>query len=148
MKSSSPGGSEAAPGAGHSESSASAPDSGDLWPLARRRSCLLLGYVVLSYMGVYLCRKNLSVAVPMMQKAFGVNKARIGDIISYSAAAYAVGKFLFGPVIDRFGGRICLLLVMASVAVFGGLGAFAGSVPMVALCYSANRFCGSAGWGS
>jgi sugar phosphate permease len=99
-------------------------------------------------MGVYLCRKNLSVAVPMIQKAFGVNKARTGDIISYSAAAYAAGKFLFGPVIDRFGGRICLLLAMAGVAAFGGLGAFAGSVPMLALCYSANRFCGAAGWGS
>jgi MFS transporter, OPA family, glycerol-3-phosphate transporter len=99
-------------------------------------------------MGVYLCRKNLSVAIPMIQKSFGVNKAQTGDIISYSAAAYAIGKFLFGPIIDRFGGRICLLLVMAGVALFGGLGAFAGSIPMLALCYSANRFCGSAGWGA
>jgi MFS transporter, OPA family, glycerol-3-phosphate transporter len=118
------------------------------WPLPPLRSCLLLGCVVLGYMGVYLCRKNLSVAVPMIQKAFGVNKAQTGDIISYSAAAYALGKFLFGPIIDKFGGRICLLLAMAGVAVFGGLGAFAGSIPMLALCYSANRFCGSAGWGA
>ena len=99
-------------------------------------------------MGVYLCRKNLSVAVPMIQKAFGVTKAQTGDIISYSAAAYAIGKFLFGPIIDKFGGRNCLLLVMAGVAIFGALGSFAGSVPMLALCYSANRFCGSGGWGS
>ena len=120
----------------------------EAWPLPPRRSCGLLGWVVLSYMGVYLCRKNFSVAVPMIQKAFAVNKAQTGDIISYSAAAYAVGKVIFGPVVDRFGGRICLLLVMAGVALFGGLGAFAGSVPMLALCYSANRFCGSAGWGA
>ena len=73
-------------------------------------------------MGVYLCRKNLSVAVPMIQKAFGVTKAQTGDIISYSAAAYAIGKFLFGPIIDRFGGRNCLLLVMAGVAIFGAIG--------------------------
>jgi sugar phosphate permease len=99
-------------------------------------------------MGVYLCRKNLSVAVPMIQKAFGVTKAQTGDIISYSAAAYAIGKFLFGPIIDRFGGRNCLLLVMAGVAIFGAFGSFAGSVPMLALWYSANRFCGSGGWGS
>jgi sugar phosphate permease len=122
--------------------------AGDEWPLPPRRSCLLLASVILGYMGVYLCRKNLSVAVPMIQTAFGVSKARTGDIISYSAAAYAVGKFIFGPVIDKFGGRLCLLLVMAGVAVFGGLGAFASSIPMLALCYSANRFCGSAGWGA
>jgi len=121
---------------------------GDEWPLPPRRSCLLLACAILSYMGVYLCRKNLSVAVPMIQKAFTVNKAQTGDIISYSAAAYAAGKFIFGPIIDKFGGRICLLLVMAGVAVFGGLGAFSVSVPMLALCYSLNRFCGSAGWGS
>ncbi len=120
----------------------------DPWPLAPGRACVLLACVVVSYMGVYLCRKNLSVAIPMIQKAFGATKAQTGDIISYSAAAYAIGKFLFGPIIDKVGGRICLLLVMAGVAVFGGLGAFAGSVPMLALCYSANRFCGSAGWGA
>jgi MFS transporter, OPA family, glycerol-3-phosphate transporter len=118
------------------------------WPLPPWRSFQLLSFVIIAYMGVYLCRKNLSVAIPMIQKSFGVNKAKTGDIISYSAAAYAVGKFLFGPIIDKFGGRICLLLVMAGVAVFGGLGAFAGSIPMLALCYSANRFCGSAGWGA
>ena len=124
------------------------PPVGDAWPLAPRRSFMLLACVVLSYMGVYLCRKNLSVAIPMIQKSFGATKAQTGDIISYSAGAYAAGKFLFGPIIDRIGGRICLLLVMAGVALFGGLGAFAGSIPMLALCYSANRFCGSAGWGA
>ena len=99
-------------------------------------------------MGVYLCRKNLSVSIPMIQKAFGVTKAQTGDIISYSAAAYAIGKFVFGPIIDKLGGRICLLMVMGGVALFCGLGAFATSIPMLALCYSANRFCGSAGWGA
>jgi MFS transporter, OPA family, glycerol-3-phosphate transporter len=143
-----PGDSEAARGLGQVGSSESAPDAGEAWPLPPARSCFLLASIVLAYMGVYLCRKNLSVAIPMIQKAFGVNKAQTGDIISYSAAAYAVGKFLFGPIIDRFGGRISLLLVMAGVAVFGGLGAFSGSIPMLVLCYSANRFCGSAGWGA
>jgi OPA family glycerol-3-phosphate transporter-like MFS transporter len=123
-------------------------NKGEKWPVPPGRSCFLLASVVVGYMGIYLCRKNLSVAIPMIQKAFGVNKARTGDIISYSAVAYAGGKFLFGPIVDKFGGRICLLLAMAGVAVFGGLGAFAGSIPMLALCYSANRFCGSAGWGA
>jgi len=77
-----------------------------------------------------------------------VNKAQTGDIISYSAAAYAFGKLFFGPIIDKLGGRICLLGVMAGVAIFGGLGAFAVTLPMLIACYTANRFCGSAGWGA
>ncbi len=136
------------PAGGAGQAEASAREAAETWPLAPARACFLLASVVVAYMGVYLCRKNLSVAIPMIQKAFGVNKAQTGDIISYSAAAYAVGKFVFGPIIDRFGGRICLLLVMGGVAVFGGLGAFSGSIPMLVVCYSANRLCGSAGWGA
>jgi sugar phosphate permease len=112
------------------------------------RSFGLLACVVVAYIGVYLCRKNLAVAVPMIQTSFGISKAQTGVIISYSAAAYAIGKVLFGPVIDYFGGRICLLAVLAGVALFGGLGAFAISFPMLVACYTANRFCGSAGWGA
>jgi len=120
----------------------------EAWPLPPARSYGLLACVVGAYIGVYLCRKNISVAIPLVQTAFGVNKAQTGAVISYSAAAYAIGKFAFGPVIDRLGGRRCLLLVLAGVAVFGGLGAFAISLPMLVCFYTANRFCGSAGWGS
>ena len=84
----------------------------------------------------------------MIQKAFGVSKAQTGDIISYGAAAYAIGKFIFGPIIDKIGGRVCLLAVLAGVALFGGLGAFALTIPMLAIFYSLNRFCGAAGWGA
>ena len=84
----------------------------------------------------------------MIQTAFGVNKARTGDIISYSAAAYAFGKLFFGPIVDKFGGRICLLFVMGGVALWGAAGSFATSLPTLVFCYSCNRFCGSAGWGA
>jgi sugar phosphate permease len=118
------------------------------WPVPPPRACFLLGSIVLAYIGVYLCRKNFSVAVPLIQPAFGVDKAQTGLVISYSAAAYAMGKFIFGPIIDKFGGRICLLAVLVGVAVFGALGSVATSLPMLICFYTANRFCGSAGWGS
>jgi sugar phosphate permease len=118
------------------------------WPSPPERSYGLLACVVVAYIGVYLCRKNLAVAVPMIQTSFGISKAQTGVIISYSAGAYAIGKVLFGPVIDYFGGRNCLLAVLAGVALFGGLGAFSVSFPMLVGFYTANRFVGSAGWGS
>ncbi len=130
------------------ENPGQAPVPQEPWPIPPARSWGFLASVVCAYIGVYLCRKNLSVAVPMIQSSFGVNKAQTGTIISCSAAAYAIGKLLFGPVIDKLGGRICLLGVMSGVAFFGGLGAVAVSLPMLVACYTANRFCGSAGWGS
>jgi len=81
------------------------------------------------------------------QTAFGVNKAQTGVIISYSAAAYAIGKFIFGPVIEGWAGKFASWEFGGCHRVwrFGGvchLAADAGG------CYTMNRFCGSAGWGS
>ncbi len=120
----------------------------DPWPVPPVRSYTLLGCIVVAYIGVYLCRKNFSVALPLIQSSFGVDKAQMGLVISYSAGAYAIGKFIFGPIIDNLGGRICLLAVLLGVALFGALGSAASSLPMLICFYTANRFCGSAGWGS
>ncbi len=116
--------------------------------MSSARSTALLACVILGYIGIYLCRKNLSVAIPSIQKDFKVTNKEIGIIASYSTAAYMAGKLIFGPVIDQFGGRVCFLLALTGVAVFGGLGAFAVSLPMLTMLYSANRLAGAAGWGS
>jgi sugar phosphate permease len=113
-----------------------------------RRAWLFLATLVLGYIGVYLCRKNFSVAVPLIREAFGVSKEQIGIVASVSTLAYMAGKFAFGPLIDRFGGRGSLLLSMLAVGVFAAAGGLAGSLPMLATIYSLNRLSGSAGWGA
>jgi sugar phosphate permease len=112
------------------------------------RHWLFLFMLILGYIGIYLCRKNFSVAVPMIQNAFGINKARTGLIATVSTTAYMVGKLIFGPLIDRFGGRISFLVNMAGVAIFGMLGGTAGTLAMLSLLYTGNRFFGSGAWGS
>lgn len=109
---------------------------------------MYLVVLVLGYIGVYICRKNFSVAVPLLQDAFGTTRERIGEIASLGTIAYVIGKFGFGIVIDRLGGRACFLASLGLVALFGGLGGMAGSVGVLALFYSANRLAGSAGWGA
>ena len=128
-----------------------APASGDAIAARRtlvRSPAFLLGVLVCSYVGVYLCRKNLSVAVPLLQREWGVTKSQIGWVASISTVAYAAGKILFGPFIDRFGGRISLLASMALVAGFGVLGGLAPGLGVLTLFYSANRLAGSASWGA
>lgn len=112
------------------------------------RAYLFLGTLVVSYIGVYLCRKNLSVAVPLLQTAWGLNKEEVGIINSASTITYACGKFCFGPITDRIGGRASLLSSMSLVAVFGALGAFAPSLTALVVIYSLNRLFGSASWGA
>jgi sugar phosphate permease len=112
------------------------------------RTWFWLGTLVLAYVGIYLCRKNLAVAVPILQRDWALSKEAIGLVGSVSTVAYAVGKVLLGPVIDRLGGRRALLGSMILVAVFGALGAFSPSLAVLTFFYSANRFAGSAGWGA
>ena len=111
------------------------------------RPWLLLGTLVVGYIGIYLCRKNFSVANPLIRQAFGLSKEQIGKVASYSTVAYMLGKFVFGPLIDRLGGRVAFLLALLAVAVFGAAGGLVGSLPMLTLVYSLNRLAGSAGWG-
>lgn len=113
------------------------------------RAAFQLGCIIMGYIGVYLCRKNFAVAVPLLQSAFATDKAHIGAIESYATVSYALGKLFWGPnIIDRFGGRVCFFLLLSAVAIFGGASAFAVTLPMVGLLYVANRFFGSGVWGS
>lgn len=111
------------------------------------RAWLYLGMLIAGYIGVYLCRKNFSVAIPLLQADLGVTKAQVGMVASISTFAYAAGKFLFGPLIDRFGGRICFLLSLLGVAFFGGMGGMVTSLAALTWLYSGNRLTGSAAWG-
>ncbi len=102
--------------------------------------------LVLGYIGVYLCRKNLAVAVPMLQEQFGVSRSEVGKIASYSTVAYAAGKFIFGPVVDQMGGRKGFHASLFAVALFGAAGAFAPGIAIFGLFYSFNRLMGAAAW--
>ena len=112
------------------------------------RAWSTIAVLVVGYIGIYLCRKNLSVAIPLLQKAFGTSKEQLGAIASVSTAAYLVGKFVNGPVIDALGARRGLVGSMLLVAVFGALGGFAPSIGVLIVLYSLNRFAGSASWGA
>ena len=111
------------------------------------RSGLYLAVLVLGYVGIYICRKNFSVAIPLIREEFGVSKEAVGQLASISTLAYMIGKVAFGPVIDRLGGRLCFLVCLVFVAIFGAMGAFVSSLGGLTVAYSLNRLAGAGGWG-
>lgn len=115
-------------------------------PLPRAYGYLLT--LVAAYIGVYLCRKNMSVAVPILQSKWGLNKEQVGVIGSVSTFAYAAGKFIFGPINDRVGGRTGLVGSMLFTALFGAACAWSPSLLALTVLYSASRLCGAASWGA
>ncbi len=104
--------------------------------------------LTVGYVGVYLCRKNLAVAMPMLQQSFGATKGQVGVVASLGTLAYAAGKVINGPLVDRVGGRRGFLASLAAVALFGAAGAFAPGLLALTLFYGLNRFAGSAAWGA
>lgn len=102
--------------------------------------------LAVGYVGVYLCRKNLAVAVPLLGRAFAASRGEIGRVASIGTAAYALGKLTLGPLIDRVGGRAGFLAVLFAVALFGGVSALAPSLVWLTVAYSANRYAGAGGW--
>jgi len=117
-------------------------------PAPAANAYLYLGTLIAAYIGVYLCRKNFSVAIPILQSEWGASKEQLGLVGSVSTLAYVAGKLVFGPFTDRFGGRRSLLVSMSLVALFGGLGAMAPSLGPLLVFYSLNRFTGAASWGA
>ena len=108
----------------------------------------MLGVLVCGYMGVYLCRKNLAVAVPLLVTEFHATREQVGRIASAGTLAYAAGKLLLSPVVDRFGSRHAFLVSLALVAGFGGLSAISPSIGLLGLVYACNRFAASPAWAS
>ena len=41
---------------------------------------MYLAVLVLGYIGIYICRKNFSVANPMIRQEFGVTKEQLGQV--------------------------------------------------------------------
>lgn len=115
---------------------------------APRKAWTVIAALALGYIGIYLCRKNLGVAVPLLQATFHTSKSEVGKIASVGTFAYAIGKLSSGPLVDRLGGRRGFLLSMVLVSIFGVCGAVAPGLFGLTLFYGLNRLAGAAGWGA
>jgi len=104
--------------------------------------------LVAAYIGIYLCRKNVSVAVPILQQQWGLTKEAVGLVASVGTVVYAAGKFFWGPITDKVGGRPMLFSSMAGVALFGFASALSPGLLALVILHSLNRLFGAACWGA
>lgn len=109
--------------------------------------------LMVGYSGYYLCRSNLSVAMPLLvadltRRGMGANSAQVmlGSVASLGALAYAGGKFFSGGLADLFGGRRNFLLGMGGSIAFTVLFAISGTPPLFTLAWMGNRLVQSLGW--
>jgi OPA family glycerol-3-phosphate transporter-like MFS transporter len=103
--------------------------------------------VFLGYIGYYLCRKNLSAAFPLISEAFGYTNSDLGLIALYSEIAYALGKFINGPMGDKIGGRKIFLLGMLGAISMNFLFSMGSSLLYFIVVWCICRYFLSMGWG-
>jgi len=77
----------------------------------------------LTYAGFYFCRKNLSIALPLLGGAAEMNGLRLANIVFGYSLLYAIGQFVFGFLSDRIGPKrvvgVGLLVIIVSNLAMG-----------------------------
>jgi OPA family glycerol-3-phosphate transporter-like MFS transporter len=114
---------------------------------------ITVALLIAGYSGYYLCRSNLSVALPLLitemgHRGVGAGAARVmlGSVASLGVLAYAAGKFPSGSLADLYGGRRNFLFGMGGSIAFTFLFAASGTLPFFTLAWMGNRLVQSLGW--
>jgi sugar phosphate permease len=77
----------------------------------------------ITYAGFYLCRKNLSIVLPLLVGVAGLRSIQLANIVFGYSLFYAIGQFGFGFLSDRIGSKRVvgggLLLIVGSNIMMG-----------------------------
>ncbi|KKU34187.1 MAG: Glycerol-3-phosphate transporter [Candidatus Uhrbacteria bacterium GW2011_GWE2_46_68] len=96
--------------------------------LRRRANWLVL---VITYASLYMGRYNLSIANKQITDTYGWSTTQIGTLLSFASLFYGLAAMFNGPIVDKFGGRVGMLVGASGACVFNiafGLGAYLGFV--------------------
>ena len=79
----------------------------------------------LAYGGFYLCRKNFSIAMPLLDQDLGFTKDHFAILLFFYSLFYALGQFYNGFLSDKFGPRLIVgigLFLSVLANIFLGFG--------------------------
>jgi len=100
----------------------------------------------LAYFGMYFCRKNFSVVMPVMSRDLSTSKEEFALVITIYSIMYMLGQFLNGYLSDRHGPRLIvgigLLLSVIANLMMGWMGTIGSFLFLMGL----NGFGQSSGW--
>jgi sugar phosphate permease len=106
----------------------------------------IFGFTWITYAGFYLCRKNLSIALPLLAGVAGLRSFQLANIVFGYSFLYAVGQFGCGFLSDKIGPKRVVgagLLIIVGSNVMMGLHA---SVTWLLLFACLNGAGQSTGW--
>jgi OPA family glycerol-3-phosphate transporter-like MFS transporter len=102
--------------------------------------------MLIGYIGYYIGRGNLPVALPLLSETFGYSNEQLGLILTASELAYAVGKITVGPLADWWGGKRVFLIGILGAIAFNVIFSFGSTLLYFGVVWCLCRFCLSMGW--
>ena len=106
----------------------------------------IFAFTWLAYAGFYLCRKNISIAMPLLSQDQGFTKDNFAMVLFFYGLFYAIGQFYNGFLSDKFGPRLIVgigLFLSILANIFMGFGA---ALLVFGLWWCINGIGQSTGW--
>jgi len=93
---------------------------------------------IIGYATFYFVRKNLSVAMPVMEKSLGIQKTQLGLFLTMHGLLYGVSKFANGFLGDRANARVLMVSGLAMSAILNVLFGFNSTVIALGIIWTLN----------
>lgn len=101
-----------------------------------------------TYASFYLCRVNISIAMPKIMEEYGLTKSEMGLILSSLFALYAIGQFINGQLGDKLNSRRIITIGLLSSAILNIVFGFnTGILIIMVIIWGLNGYFQSMGWG-
>ncbi len=106
----------------------------------RRLNWLSLAFL---YGSFYALRYNLSLANKPIRDEYGFSKTEFGLILTATYIAYAIGQFVNGPIVDKFGGKRMMIFGAIGTIISNilfGLNAYTGTLNLFVAIWVMNGY--------
>jgi sugar phosphate permease len=100
----------------------------------------------LTYAGYYLCRKNLGVALPLLNTQVHIPEVQLANVVFGYSLLYAVSQFVLGPLVDRYGSRRMVGLGMSLICLSNLLMSLSLPVQWLIVLAALNGLGQATGW--
>lgn len=100
----------------------------------------------LAYFGMYFCRKNFSVIMPVLSRELHTSKEEFAIVITVYSLMYMIGQFMNGYLSDRHGPRLIVGIGLFLSVIANLLMGWMGTVGSFLFLMGLNGFGQSSGW--
>ena len=100
----------------------------------------------ITYGTFYLCRANMSFALPGIAAEFGLSKTMLGLLGTALFVMYSIGQFVNGQLGDKFGARKLVFVGMITSALLNIVFSFSTAFAFMLVVWGLNGYFQSMGW--